>query len=89
VTLFSPESLFYSYAMNTRLVLLLTSALGVGATVLVAATTRWQYGLALYAMTIVGLVMLLRRAAAKHRRSAGPPQAEGDPSIRPRICREL
>jgi hypothetical protein len=40
-------------------------------------------------MTIVGLVMLLRRAAAKHRRSAGPPRAEGDPSIRPRICREL
>lgn len=70
VELFSHKSLFYSYAMNTRLVLLLTSALGVGATVLAAATTRWQYGLALYAMTVVGLAVLLRRAAAKHRRSA-------------------
>lgn len=51
--------------MKLRLLLLLASVLGVAATAVAIATTHWQFGLLLYASTVVVLGGVLWRAAAQ------------------------
>ncbi len=80
----SLESLYVRH-MNTRLILIVFSALGAVAAVVACVQGLWVDAVILYALTTIGLVLLLRRAVGRTRATIHQPKqraaAEPTPDI--------
>lgn len=71
--LFSRDRGSYTCIMRTRSILVVVSALSVAATLIAVTQGAWVYALALYGMSVAGLVVLLRSAVSKHRTQIDQP----------------
>jgi hypothetical protein len=66
--------------MSTRRILVLISVTGVIATCLALLAGRWVWALALYGVSVVGILLLLRRAVGPRPRTTrdASPQTPGE-----------
>ena len=63
----------YTCLVQMRRMLVVISVLATGAALIAVVEGAWAYGLAIYAVSGVGLGVLLRRAVTKQRTQIDPP----------------